>query len=409
MLNAELFERDQGAYFDAANGVVMASSRRDIPTVAHQITLNHLQDVMQRSGFGRRFDAWASDLDESFCTAYLIASAEDWDLDADELNELIDECFDDLNDARAAVGSDRIERDDLNSWLSMVLLTFAHEADEMEPLLDYVESQGAWERLEFLRPTYEVVGTHLAEIGDSEKEQWQAFNRFAWRDGVLLSLLERAGVFGAAKPGGQAFDDGDRPLSTELYERDAHAYRLKAGELMSMTAHRVPEVARELYWHLIAAFLTDRKLAERYGQFLQDTFEAGYVLAVSETWAELDPDGVREQMDAGLRQVIAERDSRPVEQMLPDPEYRIRNVCFGVIGEMQWFAPLTEALHRQPAYERIMEMGLITIGATLQHGPIKGRHVGKMTDLLRLSWELGLLVGLLDQLGEVPATMPPRL
>lgn len=382
MLNAELFSRDadHSAYFGAANDLMMAASRRNIQTVARQMAINHLQDVMQQSGLGSRFDTWASDLDESFATAYLIASAEEWDVNGDELNELIEQSLRELNETRTMVGADTIDATDLNSRLSMVLFAFAHEGDEFEPLIDHVESQDAWERLEFLRPTYEMIGAHLANVSEREKEPWQAFNQFAWRDGVLLAVLAEAGVFGAPQVAQQGLHAGDRPLSTALYERDAQAYRLKAGELMSMTAHRVPDVIRELYWQLIAPFLKNRKLGERYGQFLQDTFEAGYMLTVSETWAELDPEQVRAQIDAGLRQVIAERDSRPVELLLPDAEYRIRNVSYGVIGGLPFFASLKALLERQPAYERIAEMRLIAIASTLQYGPIKGRHAGKMKD-----------------------------
>lgn len=411
MLNAELFERDpdHSAYAEAANNLVLATSRRDIPTVVHQIVLNHLQDVMNKTGIGRRFDAWAADLDESFCTAYLIATADEWVLDADKLNQLIDDGVTELNEARTAVGSDRVERDDLNTWLSILLLSFAHAGPEMEPLIDYIESQAAWTRVEFLRPTYEVVGAYVADVPEHEKDEWQAVNYFAWRDGEFLAVLEKAGIFAAAKAGRQTLASGTRALSAELYERDQHLYRLTAGQLISVTAHRVPEVMRELYWHLIGPFLADRKLAERYGQYLQDTFEAGYVLSVAETWDGLAPDHLREQMETGLRQVIAERDSRPIERMLPDPEYRIRNVSYGVVGDMPWFTEVTQTVKGHGAWERIVEMGFIAISATLEHGPIKGRHARKLTDQFRISFELGVVLGLLDQLGEVPASMPARM
>jgi hypothetical protein len=407
MLSEELFERDEDAYIDAATGLVMKAGRGAVPGVVRQIALNHLQDVLQRSGFGGRFDAWATDLDEAVCTAYLIAAAEQWDVE--ELDELLDECMEELNDLREAVGSDRVERDDLNTWLSILLIGFAHEGDEMDPLLEYVEEQGAWERIDSLRPTFEMIGAHLADPAPREKESWQAFNHFAWRDGIFMALLDKAGVFGEAKPGALTLAEGDRPLSAELYERDTQAYLLKAGELSSTTAHRVPDVARELYWHLIEPMLRDFKAAPDYGQLLQDMFEVGYVLSISERWDGVDPGLVRAQMDDGLRRLIAERDNRPAELLLPDPEYRIRNVAYGVLADTGWFEPLAETVKGCGAWERLFETSLFMLTAAFQLGPIKRRHRDKIGEAFRISFDLGVMIGLLDQLGEVPPTMPARL
>ena len=155
--------------------------------------------------------------------------------------------------------------------------------------------------------------------------------------------------------------------------------------------------------------LRDFKSAPDYGQLLQDIFEVGYVLSISEQWDRVDPDLVRKQMDDGLRLVIAERDNRPAELLLPDPEYRIRNVIYGVLGDMVWFEPLAATLKGTPTWNRITETGLLMVEATLQQAPIKRRHKERMGNVLRFSFHFGLMLGLLDQLSEVPSTMPARL
>jgi hypothetical protein len=368
MLSEELFERDEDAYIDAATGLVMKAGRGAVPGVVRQIALNHLQDVLQRSGFGGRFDAWATDLDEAVCTAYLIAAAEQWDVE--ELDELLDECMEELNDLREAVGSDRVERDDLNTWLSILLIGFAHEGDEMDPLLEYVEEQGAWERIDSLRPTFEMIGAHLADPAPREKESWQAFNHFAWRDGIFMALLDKAGVFGEAKPGALTLAEGDRPLSAELYERDTQAYLLKAGELSSTTAHRVPDVARELYWHLIEPMLRDFKAAP-------DLRALGRRRPRSRPSA----DGRRAAAaDRGTRQQAGR--AAPARPRVPDPQRCLRRPRrHGLVrasgGNGQGLRRVGEAFRNEPVHAHR------SFPARADQAPAQGQDRGGVPNLVR--------------------------
>jgi hypothetical protein len=197
-------------------------------------------------------------------------------------------------------------------------------------------------------------------------------------------------------------------LSGTLFELDPQQHQVTAAQLMQATAQAVPDVAKDLHGHLIGP-LVDEKLAHDYAQWLRDTFECGYVLCVSETWEGLDEDTLRGLIDEGLHQVIAEKDSRDAQLLLGESEYRIRNVAYGITGRMPYFAALTAYLDDEDALDRISGFGEMMLTGVLNGGVIKRRDASKLESPLRMSFMLGVSVGLLDQLGELPPTMPERL
>jgi hypothetical protein len=311
-----------------------------------------------------------------------------------------------VNKSRLAVGTGEVTKAEYSAWISIVLNGMHSELSEWEPLNDYLRVEGAWERLdEWLYPTY--LTRHKTEPRAGDVEQWRFANRIAWRNGIFLNLLYRLGYL-SAEPGHRGFDSGERPLSGTLFELDPQQYQVTAAQLMQATAHAVPNVAKELYWHLIGP-LVDQKLARNYGQWLRDTFECGYVLCVSEAWEGLDEDTQDELIDEGLRTVIREKDSRDPDILLADPEYRIRNVSYGIAGGMPYFTRLTQYLDGQGAFQRIAGLGEMMITGVIAGGAIKHRDAAKLESPLRLSFLLGVSVALLDQLGEVPPEMPARL
>jgi len=213
--------------------------------------------------------------------------------------------------------------------------------------------------------------------------------------------------FDGSEAGERTFADESRPLSGALYELDPHQYQLTGAQLLQATAQAVPDVAKQLHSQLISPFV-DPKLADRYGKWLGDTFECGYVLCVSETWDELDPDTLRSLADEGLRRVIAEKDTRDPDLLIHDPEYRIRNVSYGIAGDMPYFAKLNDYLGEQPAFLRIGGFGRMIL-ANVSSGGIKRRHASKLQSPLRMSFLLGVSIGLLDELSELPPKPPARL
>jgi hypothetical protein len=321
---------------------------------------------------------------------------------------LIDECMVTINRHRLAVGSEAVTRADYSTWLSLVLLGLTSETDEWEPLNEYTRSGGAWDRLEWMFSTYVMIGEEISRPRPDELEQWQTANRMAWRDGIALWLLNRLGLMTTEAGSQKGFGEGDPPHSGTLYELDPQQYALTAAQLTQTTAHAVPEVAKELHGHLLGP-IVDQKLARNYGKWIQDTFECGYVLCVSEEWEGVDATALRELIDEGLRRVATEKDSRDPKMLLADPEYRIRNVSYGIAANMPYFAQLSRYLDGQEAFQRIAGLGELMIGNVVGSGGIKRRHAAKLQSPLRLSFLLGLSVGLLDQLGELPQEMPARL
>jgi hypothetical protein len=184
---------------------------------------------------------------------------------------------------------------------------------------------------------------------------------------------------------------------------------MAAGELVGTTAHSVPEVAKELYWHL-AEPLFDPKFAQLYAKWLQDTFEAGFVISQAETWAELDREEALRLIDQALRTFVAERDpDEDPEVLVNDAEYRLRNIAYGIVSSSPSFSNLSGYLDEQPSYERSLIVGGVMLEGFRESGAIKRRHRDKVGGYLSLSHHLGVIVGLLDMLGELPATIPPRL
>lgn len=407
LLNAELYARDpdHNEYSDIANEVAMQRGET-VPSLAREIAQNHLRDVAAQTGTSRQFAQWADYVDGRVVTAFVIARAEDWsDLDRDKIEELIQVSYVETNAMREAVGSDPVDRSDFSTWISVLLLGFIHEAEEWQPLIDYIESRGAFARIQTLYETYSMIGHHLAGVKDRDSDAWHTLNHWAWRDGVFLAVLEKSRILATQEAGTKPLHAADRPLTSELEEADPQAYLTTAAELVVLTSHRVPDVAKELYWHL-ASPLLDAKTAERYPKHLQDAFEGGFVIAQSESWRELDRDQTMALIESGIRRVIAERDTRDPELLIRDPEYRIRNTALGVVGG-SYFSDLTQYLEDQPSRKRAMGVGDFIIGAIL--GTMKRRQRKELESPLAFAWDFGVVVGLLDLLGEVPTTIPQRL
>ncbi len=148
LLNAELYARDpdHSEYADVATELVL-QQHGDVPTLARDTALNHLRDVAAKTSVSEHFARWETGIDEAFRTAFLIARAEDWsDLDPERIEELIEASYAATNSMREAVGSDQVDRSDFNTWLSILLLGYVHEADEWQPLIQYIESRSWLER-----------------------------------------------------------------------------------------------------------------------------------------------------------------------------------------------------------------------------------------------------------------------
>lgn len=130
-LNEHLFSLDDRheAYASTANDLLMAGAHA--PSLALGIARNHLADVAEKSGLGRQFARWEEDFEEAFRTAFALAEAEDWpDLDADEVRDLVKECYEATNEARKSVGSESVEESDFDTWISILLVGLVHEAEE---------------------------------------------------------------------------------------------------------------------------------------------------------------------------------------------------------------------------------------------------------------------------------------
>jgi hypothetical protein len=405
LLNADLYGRDadHSAYLAVAEQV--ETRREKVPSLARQIALNHLADVAAQLGVSRQFERWQSHVNEAFGTAFLLTQAEDWsDLDRSRIEALIDACFAQTNAMREAVGSERVDRSDLSTWVSILLLGFVHEAEEWQPLIDYVESRGAFERVQSLQETYSMRGHEVVGVKDQETDAWVTLGHWAWRDGILLAVLEKAEVFGTQEAGAKRLHGDDRPFTSELYDADPQAYLATAAELMGTTSHRVPDVAKEFYWHLASQVL-DKKTVEGYVKHLQDVFEAGFVITQSESWRELDGDRTVALIDKGVRTVIRERDTRDAESLIRDPEYRIRNTVLGMIT-LEHFPELVEYLDEQPSYQRVLSLGERLNPSLL--AAVRRRNRKRLDAALMISWRIGIGIALLDLLGEMaPTTLEP--
>jgi hypothetical protein len=363
-----------------------SESRGAVPMWAREMSHNHLADVMARSGVRPR-DEWTQDLDESFRTAYVLTLGEEWrELDKERVHALVDQASRAMNQARLAVGSDAVDpKAELTVWLSLLLLGLVHEADEWSTLRYYLFTQPSYLRLDHLRPIYEMIGAHISKIGAADRETWEAFNYFAWQDGVVLGLMDRTGIARQARPGrSRAGGDDDAPLSGELFAADPQRYRGTAAQLAQMTAHRVPDVARGLYWQLAERIVEGTRVGD-YARLLQDTFEAGYVMGDSEAWAELDDRKMRELMELSLDNVIRERDSRDPSLLPKDPEYRIRNVAIGIVGQLPECSSLTRYVTEQPSYRRISDFMAFMVAVSLQEGAVKRRHRSRLREPLAMS------------------------
>jgi len=78
-------------------------------------------------------------------------------------------------------------------------------------------------------------------------------------------------------------------------------------------------------------------------------------------------------------------------------------------GGLAVLRPARHYLDEQQAFLRIGGLGQMLLTNIAQSSGIKRRHRSKLEAPLRMSFILGMSIGLLDQLGEIPSTPPQRL
>jgi hypothetical protein len=406
-LNGDLFDEDpeHEGYWAVVAEILNSVDADEVPEITRQMSLNQIQHLLSLQG-SSGFDYWVQDLAGTFCDAYFLADAEEWSLNADVTAELIEESMFAVNRSRLAVGTGEVTKSDYSTWISIVLNGLHSELDEWEPVNLYLRDEGAWERLdEWLYPTY--LEQRKTEPRAGDVEQWVFANKIAWRNGIFLNLLYRLGYL-SAEPGERGFQSGERPLSGMLFELDPEQYQLRATQLLGATAQAVPDVARGIYWQMIAP-LVDEKLRREQANWLGDMFECGFVLCQSETWDDVDESRLARLIDEGLQRVIHEKDTRDPSVLIADPEYRIRNVSYGLAAGLPYFGGLSDYLESVGAYQRVTGFGGFMISNLAASGTMKRRVAEKLQSPLTMSFMFGVSLGLLDQLGELPEDVPPVL
>jgi hypothetical protein len=146
-----------------------------------------------------------------------------------------------------------------------------------------------------------------------------------------------------------------------------------------------------------------QKLMRKYGQDVVETMALGYMLSVFEDWGDLDRERAVRLVDESLRAAQATRAAKGTEQIsLDDVDNRLTLMTMGLATDAPQAAAARDYLLQQPAYERIDEFGPLLSQMAAGMAGVKGRHAEAFVELNSYAWKIGLGLGLLDAMGEVP-------
>lgn len=146
------------------------------------------------------------------------------------------------------------------------------------------------------------------------------------------------------------------------------------------------------------------KLLKKYGADLIETMALGFVLTASEDWSGVDRRHARELVDDALRAAQETRARTGAEQIsLDDVDNRLTVMTMGLATGAPEAAAARGFLFSQPPYERVQHFAplLIKMGEALAQ--VKGRHAAAFEQAQEYAWRIGVGLGLLSVVGEVPA------
>jgi hypothetical protein len=194
-------------------------------------------------------------------------------------------------------------------------------------------------------------------------------------------------------------------LTATLYE-DEEAYNGVANDLlMSADRPKPPDLIWNAAANLLSRFVEGRD-QKRWSEDLLEMFGIAYAFVHSESWDDLRRDRAVELMDQGLEGVRQQRIRTGDEPIsLQNSDQRVTITTLGLAGEHADFAPLRAYVEEQPAYGRIEHLRVMYEMAGIAMAKVKPRHADRFMEHQLLAWRLGLALGLLDLIGEVPESI----
>lgn len=196
-------------------------------------------------------------------------------------------------------------------------------------------------------------------------------------------------------------------LNAELFE-DENVYFDAIVRLFDPSARpAIPEavidVASSVTNEYIGFTATWGKLFKKYGQDLIETSALGFLVAVSEDWNALDRQRARELMDESLLAAQASRIRNGAEPItLDNVNNRLTIGTKALASRAPEGETLREYLFALPPHQRVTHVAPLLIAMGTGAARVKGRHVAAFEECQEYMWKIGVGLGLLDVMGEVP-------
>jgi hypothetical protein len=145
------------------------------------------------------------------------------------------------------------------------------------------------------------------------------------------------------------------------------------------------------------------KLLSKYGQVLVESMVEGYTVTISEDWSDLDRTEARRLSDVALRAAQETRTKTGAEQIsLDNVNNRLTVMTQGLMAEAPESIEIRTYLFALPAYQRVQHFAPLLLKAGEAMAKVKGRHAAAFEQANDYAWKIGVGLGLLDMIGEVP-------
>lgn len=195
-------------------------------------------------------------------------------------------------------------------------------------------------------------------------------------------------------------------LNAELFEESREAYAREAKGLVwaafAGNLPAAPEAAKAAAFRILTR-LNGEKEVERYRASLFEAFDVAYRFATYETWEGLHRESARPMIDRGLKALERQHIEKGEEPLsLSDPEDRLHYTTAGLFAEHPASFELSQQLGAMTAFSRLATIEDTYLLAGLKTSGAKRRHHDRFMRIQRLAWTLGLTLGVLGVLGEVP-------
>ncbi|HLG08351.1 MAG TPA: hypothetical protein VI409_06750 [Gaiellaceae bacterium] len=197
-------------------------------------------------------------------------------------------------------------------------------------------------------------------------------------------------------------------LGRELFERDRDAYfQSMAAAIEGKAPSAIPAIGLNVALGLVETVLPGaglKKAVKRWRGAIAETMGVAYVVAVDETWDELDRDRARRLLDemlAYLLRVVPGRSADRADAAELHTAIRVEKALRGLGSSVPEAAALRDYIVSQGGYRRLNEFKDLFVGMGRVMDNVKPKQEREYSAVCEFAWDQGLHLGVLHIIGEI--------